>query len=146
LIKGKVEEVVLPHGIEKVDVIVSEWMGYCLLYESMLQTVLYARDKWLVFLKFALFADCLSRNLMALFCPIKQFSICAQLKMVITRMTKSTVRQCEHYHLMMNSLGQCSRLQLQLHQEKRHSRTVGRCGRPKTNNVHNQQTFGRLLQ
>jgi len=47
LIKGKVEEVVLPHGIEKVDVIVSEWMGYCLLYESMLQTVLYARDKWL---------------------------------------------------------------------------------------------------
>lgn len=32
----------------KVDVIVSEWMGYCLLYESMLPTVLAARDKWLV--------------------------------------------------------------------------------------------------
>jgi protein arginine N-methyltransferase 1 len=31
----------------KVDVIVSEWMGYCLLYESMLPTVLAARDKWL---------------------------------------------------------------------------------------------------
>jgi type I protein arginine methyltransferase len=31
----------------KVDVIVSEWMGYCLLYESMLNTVIYARDKWL---------------------------------------------------------------------------------------------------
>lgn len=45
LIKGKVEEVVLP--VEKVDVIVSEWMGYCLLYEAMLNTVLYARDKWL---------------------------------------------------------------------------------------------------
>ena len=30
------------------DVIVSEWMGYFLLYESMLDTVLYARDKWLV--------------------------------------------------------------------------------------------------
>ena len=30
-----------------VDVIVSEWMGYCLLYESMLTSVLYARDKWL---------------------------------------------------------------------------------------------------
>ena len=29
------------------DVIISEWMGYCLLYESMLNTVLYARDKWL---------------------------------------------------------------------------------------------------
>jgi hypothetical protein len=31
----------------KVDVIVSEWMGYCLLYESMLDSVLYARDKFL---------------------------------------------------------------------------------------------------
>lgn len=28
--------------------IVSEWMGYFLLYESMLDTVIYARDKWLV--------------------------------------------------------------------------------------------------
>jgi predicted RNA methylase len=45
LIKGKVEEVDLP--VEKVDIIISEWMGYCLLYESMLDTVLYARDKWL---------------------------------------------------------------------------------------------------
>ena len=33
--------------VEKVDIIVSEWMGYCLLYESMLETVLFARDKWL---------------------------------------------------------------------------------------------------
>jgi type I protein arginine methyltransferase len=31
-----------------VDIIISEWMGYFLLYESMLDTVLYARDKWLV--------------------------------------------------------------------------------------------------
>jgi len=46
LIKGKVEEVELP--VPKVDVIISEWMGYFLLYESMLDTVLYARDKWLV--------------------------------------------------------------------------------------------------
>lgn len=30
-----------------VDVLVSEWMGYCLLYESMLSTVLRARDVWL---------------------------------------------------------------------------------------------------
>lgn len=37
----------LPDGIEKVDIIISEWMGYCLFYESMLDTVLYARDKWL---------------------------------------------------------------------------------------------------
>ena len=48
LVKGKVEEVTLPDDIEKVDIIISEWMGYCLFYESMLQTVLFARDKWLV--------------------------------------------------------------------------------------------------
>ena len=45
LIKGKVEEVQLP--VDKVDIILSEWMGYCLFFESMLDTVLYARDKWL---------------------------------------------------------------------------------------------------
>jgi len=45
LIRGKVEDVKLP--VEKVDIIISEWMGYFLLYESMLDTVLYARDKWL---------------------------------------------------------------------------------------------------
>lgn len=45
LVKGKAEEVTLP--VEKVDVIVSEWMGYFLLFESMLDTVLLARDKWL---------------------------------------------------------------------------------------------------
>ena len=31
----------------QVDVIVSEWMGYCLLYEAMFDSVLMARDKWL---------------------------------------------------------------------------------------------------
>lgn len=46
IIKGKVEDVELP--VPQVDVIVSEWMGYFLLYESMLDTVLYARDKWLI--------------------------------------------------------------------------------------------------
>jgi protein arginine N-methyltransferase 1 len=45
LIQGKMEEIELP--VPKVDLIVSEWMGYFLLYESMLNTVLYARDKWL---------------------------------------------------------------------------------------------------
>lgn len=47
LIRGKIEEVELPDGITQVDIIVSEWMGYCLLYESMLNSILYARDKWL---------------------------------------------------------------------------------------------------
>jgi len=46
IIRGKVEEIELP--VPKVDIIISEWMGYCLFYESMLDTVLYARDKWLV--------------------------------------------------------------------------------------------------
>ncbi|XP_021051096.1 protein arginine N-methyltransferase 3 isoform X1 [Mus pahari] len=45
LIKGKIEEVSLP--VEKVDVIISEWMGYFLLFESMLDSVLYAKSKYL---------------------------------------------------------------------------------------------------
>ncbi|RPB23639.1 S-adenosyl-L-methionine-dependent methyltransferase [Terfezia boudieri ATCC MYA-4762] len=45
LIRGKIEEVTLP--VKKVDIIVSEWMGYCLLYEAMLDSVLHARDKYL---------------------------------------------------------------------------------------------------
>ncbi|CAK7233582.1 Nuclear SAM-dependent mono-and asymmetric methyltransferase [Sporothrix curviconia] len=46
LIQGKMEEVKLPY--DHVDIIISEWMGYFLLYESMLDTVLYARDRYLV--------------------------------------------------------------------------------------------------
>ncbi|KAK3585529.1 hypothetical protein CHS0354_022937 [Potamilus streckersoni] len=45
LVKGRLEDIELP--VEKVDVIISEWMGYFLLFESMLDTVLYARDKYL---------------------------------------------------------------------------------------------------
>jgi protein arginine N-methyltransferase 1 len=45
LIQGKMEEIDMP--FPKVDIIISEWMGYFLLYESMLDTVLYARDKYL---------------------------------------------------------------------------------------------------
>lgn len=45
VLKGKMEEVVLP--VEQVDIIISEWMGYFLLYEGMLDTVLWARDKYL---------------------------------------------------------------------------------------------------
>ena len=46
VIKGKMEEVELP--VDKVDIIISEWMGYFLLYESMLDSILWARDKYLV--------------------------------------------------------------------------------------------------
>uniref|UniRef100_A0A8C9SJS3 type I protein arginine methyltransferase n=1 Tax=Scleropages formosus TaxID=113540 RepID=A0A8C9SJS3_SCLFO len=45
LVKGRIEEVDLP--VEKVDIIISEWMGYFLLFESMLDSVLYARDLYL---------------------------------------------------------------------------------------------------
>lgn len=45
LLQGKMEEVEMP--FPEVDIIISEWMGYFLLYESMLDTVLYARDKYL---------------------------------------------------------------------------------------------------
>lgn len=46
VIQGKVEDIQLPEGV-KVDVIISEWMGYALLYESMLDSVLHARDRFL---------------------------------------------------------------------------------------------------
>ncbi|GJJ76270.1 type I protein arginine methyltransferase [Entomortierella parvispora] len=44
LYRGKIEEIKLPC---KVDVIISEWMGYFLLYEAMLDSVLVARDRFL---------------------------------------------------------------------------------------------------
>ncbi|RUS35206.1 S-adenosyl-L-methionine-dependent methyltransferase [Jimgerdemannia flammicorona] len=45
LIRGRVEEITLP--VAKVDIIISEWMGYFLLYEAMLDSVLVARDRFL---------------------------------------------------------------------------------------------------
>ena len=44
VLRGRMEDVQLP---EPVDVIVSEWMGYFLLRESMIQSVIFARDRWL---------------------------------------------------------------------------------------------------
>ncbi|XP_035233957.1 probable protein arginine N-methyltransferase 6 isoform X2 [Stegodyphus dumicola] len=44
VMQEKMEDANLP---EKVDIIVSEWMGYMLMYESMLPSLLYARDRWL---------------------------------------------------------------------------------------------------
>ena len=44
-IRGKIEEVTLP--VPQVDIIVSEWMGYCLLFEAMFDSVIYARDRYL---------------------------------------------------------------------------------------------------
>ncbi|KAI9596459.1 nuclear SAM-dependent mono-and asymmetric arginine dimethylating methyltransferase [Syncephalis fuscata] len=44
-IRGKIEEIELP--VPVVDIIISEWMGYFLLFEAMLDSVLVARDKYL---------------------------------------------------------------------------------------------------
>ena len=44
VIRGKIEEVRLP--VDRVDIIVSEWMGYCLLFEAMLDSVIWARDRY----------------------------------------------------------------------------------------------------
>ncbi|KAF3766006.1 hypothetical protein M406DRAFT_88807 [Cryphonectria parasitica EP155] len=44
-LRGRIEDITLP--VDKVDIIVSEWMGYCLLYEAMLPSVLFARDRYL---------------------------------------------------------------------------------------------------
>jgi type I protein arginine methyltransferase len=50
VVRGTVEDVVLP-GLADVgggvDVIISEWMGYLLIYESMLRSVIVARDRFL---------------------------------------------------------------------------------------------------
>ncbi|XP_047515236.1 protein arginine N-methyltransferase 3 [Pieris napi] len=43
-VKGRLEDTKLD---EKVDIIVSEWMGYFLLFEGMLDSVIYARDRCL---------------------------------------------------------------------------------------------------
>ncbi|KAG6549207.1 hypothetical protein Mapa_009193 [Marchantia paleacea] len=44
VIEGAIEDITIP---EKVDIIISEWMGYFLVRESMFDSVIYARDKWL---------------------------------------------------------------------------------------------------
>lgn len=45
-VKGRLEDIEFPTK-EKVDIIVSEWMGYLLLFEGMLDSVIYARNNYL---------------------------------------------------------------------------------------------------
>jgi tRNA1(Val) A37 N6-methylase TrmN6 len=47
VIKKEMEQLVLHKDIPMVDIIISEWMGFCLLYESMLDSVIWARDNFL---------------------------------------------------------------------------------------------------
>lgn len=44
---NKIEEFTLPDGYAHVDIIVSEWMGFYLLHEGMLDSVIWARDQFL---------------------------------------------------------------------------------------------------
>jgi protein arginine N-methyltransferase 1 len=50
LVHGRLEDNPPPIGTlgKSVDIIISEWMGYALLYESMCSSVIYARDTFLV--------------------------------------------------------------------------------------------------
>jgi predicted RNA methylase len=52
VVHGKVEDLILNQSLplednEKVDVVISEWMGYALLYETMLPSVMAARDNFM---------------------------------------------------------------------------------------------------
>lgn len=47
VVHSKIEEFTLPAGYEHVDIIISEWMGFYLLHEGMLDSVIWARDRFL---------------------------------------------------------------------------------------------------
>eukprot|EP01054_Gregarina_sp_Poly1_P000825 Gregarina_sp_Poly_1__824@NODE_1198_length_4803_cov_95_037162_g823_i0_p1_GENE_NODE_1198_length_4803_cov_95_037162_g823_i0NODE_1198_length_4803_cov_95_037162_g823_i0_p1_ORF_typecomplete_len333_score27_23PrmA/PF06325_13/6e15MTS/PF05175_14/5_4e11PRMT5/PF05185_16/1_3e09Methyltransf_25/PF13649_6/1_1e08Met_10/PF02475_16/1_1e08Methyltransf_31/PF13847_6/2_2e08Methyltransf_18/PF12847_7/7_8e08Cons_hypoth95/PF03602_15/1_4e07CMAS/PF02353_20/5_5e07DOT1/PF08123_13/9_1e07RrnaAD/PF00398_20/9_3e07PCMT/PF01135_19/ len=47
IMSGSVEELAKSNDIPMVDIIISEWMGHYLVHESMLDSVLVARDRWL---------------------------------------------------------------------------------------------------
>ena len=40
---GKIEDIEID---DEIDIIISEWMGCCLLYEQMLPSVIFAREKY----------------------------------------------------------------------------------------------------
>jgi hypothetical protein len=84
------EDIELP---SKVDIIISEWMGYFLLYETMLPTVLQARDKWLVrfFQFFNPFLSLILRILVVQFFPTKQNCLSPVLRTPITKTKRLNV-------------------------------------------------------
>lgn len=69
-IRGKAEQIEDLAGVaDKVDIIISEWMGYCLLFESMLPSVLFVRDRWLRPSTGLVFPDISSLHLVGMSCP-----------------------------------------------------------------------------
>lgn len=91
LIQAKVEEVELP--VAQVDVIISEWMGYFCFYETMLSSVIFARDKWLVSIILAarcligtlLISSACYRSRVVLLCPTRPTSTLPVLKTANTK-------------------------------------------------------------
>lgn len=63
---GKIEDIEL---LEKVDVILLEWMGIFLFFEFMIDLVLFVRDKWL---KFSGVIWLLNVQLFIVFCFVKK--------------------------------------------------------------------------
>lgn len=47
VVHSKIEDFQLPADIKEVDIIISEWMGFYLLHEGMLDSVIWARDRFL---------------------------------------------------------------------------------------------------
>lgn len=43
----RIEDFVLPPDVDRVDILISEWMGFYLLHEGMLDSVIFARDRFL---------------------------------------------------------------------------------------------------
>jgi hypothetical protein len=69
-IKNKAEQIEELAGVcDKVDIIISEWMGYCLLFESMLPSVLFVRDRWLKADTGRVYPDISSLHLVGMSCP-----------------------------------------------------------------------------
>ena len=69
-IRGKAEQIEDLAGVaDKVDIIISEWMGYCLLFESMLPSVLFVRDRWLKPSTGLVFPDISSLHVVGMSCP-----------------------------------------------------------------------------
>ena len=113
LVKGKLEEAELP--IQQFDIIISEWMGYFLLYESMLDTVLLARDKYLK-PGGLIFPDHATLYLAAIEDQeYKEEKINCKF-----RLTAAIV-----YHKCSRSLGQCIWVRLLVHQRYRVAGAVG---------------------
>jgi len=69
-IRGKAEMIEeLSASFDKVDVIISEWMGYCLLFESMLPSVLFVRDRWLKPITGRVYPDISSLHILGMSAP-----------------------------------------------------------------------------